>query len=218
MIEFTLSKLNLLIFVTAIAAIVIFFMNTVNSNLLTKQSFELTYRVGKQIKAGIDSKSYCSVKYIELPDKINTSGSTANPYNLNYVLNMSDFEIPDGNYQNKLVLSILNAKKDKIYAAYDIDYNGNLVFYNAEYDTGLYNFTSDNNHVNYDPLKSRSIDNRLVFIKKIKNGVAYYYIVPCAKKNGIPQCKNFICDTTSGLITTKDLECLKIVPDLCSSE
>jgi len=73
MFEFTLSKVNMLIFVTAIAVVVIFFMNTLNDNLKTRQSYETSYKIGKEIKSLFDSDSYCSIKFIDIPKTISTN-------------------------------------------------------------------------------------------------------------------------------------------------
>jgi len=222
MMEFTLSKFNMLIFVTAIVAIVLFFMTTVNDNLKNRQSFELVYRVDKEVKSGIDSRSYCSIKYIELPTRITTNESTSSTFNLNYVLNVSSYSmssIPDANYDNKLIFSIMDRKQSKIYAASDVDFNGILHLYNWEYNNGEYNFDEiiDSEgpiSTSYDPLRERSIDNSLVFIKKIKQGVPHYYLLPCATKYGIRQCQAFAC---SVLKESESVDCISIVPDLnCS--
>ncbi|MFH0905705.1 MAG: hypothetical protein V1824_00020 [archaeon] len=195
MMEFTLSKLNMLIFVTAIAAIVVFFSATVNSNLKTRQGFELAYKITQNIKSGLEANSYCSIKEIEIPNYLKTSASASNLYKINYILNFSEFTIPQNNnsqFEKKLVTAIFNTKRDKILAAYDVDYNGVFHFYSAEMDDqGGYNYTDSNNSVDYNPLKENSLDNKLFFIKKINNGINHYYIFPCAKKNGILQCKDY---------------------------
>lgn len=216
MFEFTLSKLNLLIFVTAIAAIMLFFLNTVNANLKTRQSFELTYKIGKELKSGIDGKSYCSIKYIKIPKTIKTNQGSSNIFNINYKFNIAqyDYENPNINssLNKKLIIAITDQKNKKIYAAYDIDFEGNFTFYESEYDldTGKYNFLEKKDDVGiYDPLKVKSIDTTLLFIKKINNGKLDYYIIPCEKKNSIYSCKDFVCNNDDGLfddITCKNVE------------
>ncbi len=218
MFEFTLSKLNLLIFVTAIAAIVLFFMNTVNSNLKTRQSFELVYKIGKEIKSGMDSESYCSVKYIDIPKQIKTKEGHSTAYNVNYVLNVAsyDFEDEEGYYDHKLVLAVMDRKETKIYAAYDVDYKGEINFYKAEHndtsgDEDYEKITSTDNYVVYDPLRERSNDTTLIFLKKTENQQNYFYLLPCSKKNGQYTCQKFICNSSD----FKSLSCKNI--QLCAT-
>lgn len=192
MIEFALSKLNLLIFVTAIAAIVVFFIGSVNSNMKIKQSYELLYKVGKELKIGIDSSSYCTVKFIDIPRKIYVNSGGSDAFSINYKLNVAMVKSPDGD-TGKIVLSVIDrkSKKPQIYAAYDIDYNGDVMFYDSNYSNGHYNFT-ETKTANFDPQKSNSIDNTILFVKKIESGKPKIYLIPCLLKNGIYQCKDFI--------------------------
>ena len=217
MIEFALSKLNLLIFVTAVAAIVVFFMGAVNSNMKIRQSYELVYKVGKELSAGIESNSYCTVKFITLPQKIYTNSGNSDAFTIKYKLNISSNVSPTqdpDSLEKKLVLAIIDRKTNnpKIYAAYDIDYEGEVRFYDANYDgdTGNYDFSEPQEIVNYDPLKTKSIDTTLLFIKEIKNGKSIIYLIPCVRRNDLYQCKGFL--ETSGL--KESVMCLDAIPDL----
>jgi hypothetical protein len=217
MMEFALSKLNLLIFVTAIAAIVLFFMNTVNSNFRTRQSYELTYKVGESIKSGIESNSYCNIKSIEIPTKIKiNSGSSYNHTN-KYILNISSFTSGD---QNKLIVSVLDSKKKNIFAAYDIDYNGTVNLYSWNYNNGIYKFenTDDSQlefkYLDFDTLRMNSIDNRIIVAKKIINNRAQIYIFACGYKNNIPGCASTNSNFLETLIKDEEISCFCRVPEL----
>jgi len=216
MIEFALSKLNLLIFVTAVAAIVVFFMGAVNSNMKIRQSYELVYRVGRELKIGIESNSYCTVKFIEIPKTIQTSSVGSDTFSIKYKLNVSVHNFTDqtiGSTKRKIVLAIIDRKqnKPKIYAAYDIDYEGNVELYESEYVDGQYDINlSDTNSVNFDPFKAYSIDRTILFIKKTENGIPKIYLIPCMKKNGIYQCSKFLNDNNF----PEEIICLDSVHDL----
>lgn len=215
MFEFALSKLNMLLFATAIAAIVLFFMNTVNSNLQTRQSYELAYNIGRDIKLITDSESYCSIKYIDIPTRIKSGQSSTNTFNKAYILNIMELEkdTSENNYNKKLVISILDQKKKKIYGAYDIDFNGNFLFYNAEspYEN-IDNWESEEDYGEYNTLRVKSNDSTLVLIKNRKEGEDNYYILPCAKQNGVLTCKNFVCNDN----LFEDVSCKSV--DLCINE
>ncbi|MDD3178308.1 MAG: hypothetical protein PHR26_02200 [Candidatus ainarchaeum sp.] len=215
MFEFALSKLNMLLFATAIAAIILFFMNTVNSNLQTRQSYELAYNIGRDIKLITDSESYCSIKYIDIPTRIKSGQSSTTTFNKAYVLNIMELEKenPENNYNKKLVISILNQKQDKIYGAYDIDFNGDFTFYNAEhpYDNSS-NWSSKQDYGIYDTLRVKSNDSTLILIKNKIEGQDNYYILPCAKQNGILTCKKIVCDDSM----FEDVSCKSV--DICINE
>ncbi len=218
MMEFALSKLNMLIFVTAIAAIVLFFMNTVSSNFRTRQSYELTYKVGESIKSGIESSSYCNVKYVSIPNKIKINSGDSYYNNSKYILNISNFSGDDG---NKLIISILDHKKKNIFAAYDIDYNGVVKFYDWKYNEdndGKYNFqeVSDGEYyyLDFDTLKKDSIDNRITIAKKVINTVPHIYIFSCGYKNNIPGCAQINSDFTDTLVDDQNISCMCAIPEL----
>ena len=218
MIEFALSKLNLLIFVTAVAAIVIFFMGAVNSNMKMRQSYELIYKIGKEMKVGIESNSYCTVKFIELPRKIYTNSGNSDVFSLPYKLNVSAYDVTGttvGDDSKKIVLAVIDRKayKPKIYSAYDIDYNGNVYFYESINcsQTGC-DFNLTQNSANYDPQKAYTIDNSILFVKKVENGKSNLFLIPCKKSNNLFSCKNFLQQGSNNL--SERLICLEIIPDL----
>ena len=212
MIEFALSKLNLLIFVTAIAAIVVFFIGSVNSNMKIKQSYELVYKVGKELKIGIDSSSYCTVKFIDIPRKIYVNSGGSDAFSINYKLNVAMVKSHDEG-TGKIVLSVIDRKpkKPQIYAAYDIDYNGEVEFYDSNFSNGSYQF-NETKTANFDPQKSNSIDNTILFVKKIESGKPKIYLIPCLLKNGIYQCRDFIKGTSD----LSSISCLQetAIPEL----
>lgn len=216
MIEFSLSKLNLLIFVTAIAAIVIFFIGTFNSSLKTRQSYELVYKVGKEIKTGIENESYCTVKFITIPQTIQTNSGTSDAFNMRYKLNVSSYSL--GGDTKKLVLTVMDRKeKPKIYAAYDIDYNGSIALYESE---GCPNFPdcaiekSNNYSVNFDPSRRDSINSQILFAKIISNGKPLVFLIPCLEKKGIYTCRKFLNEEDQGNSLKTLIPCLNIVHDL----
>lgn len=219
MIEFALSKLNMLIFVTAIAGIVVFFMSTVNSDMKMKQSSELAYKIGKEIKSGVESNSYCSVKIIDIPKKIYTNSANSSAFSINYKLNISVLEYTNvSDNKKKIILTILDkkTKKTKIYAAYDMDYFGEVIFYESNYEGGKYGFDKKTDSITFDPLKINSIDSKILFVKKIENGNPVILIIPCLKKNGRYQCSDFLeTPTKNDNLTLKDrFTCLTAVNDL----
>jgi len=216
MFEFVLSKLNMLLFATAIAAIVLFFMTSFNSNIQTRRSFELLYNYGNQLKSGIDSPSYCTIKYINLPAYIKTNDGSSIQYNANYLFNVNSYETnPETtNYNHKLVLTATDKRKKNIFAAYDVDFNGTMHFYTSKYPYDVKdNWKENDKNASYDPQQVRSNNHLFVFMKKINTNNINYYLVPCDKINGKYSCKDFVCNQSDDF---KDVDCKNT--QLCHTE
>ncbi len=196
MFEFTLSKVNMLIFVTAIAVVVIFFMNTLNDNLKTRQSYELAFKIGKEIKSVIDADSYCSIKFIDIPKSIRINQGTSSLYSINYVLGFQTYSLQDN---DSLIIYITDYRKDKILGAFNLDYEGKINFYESVYTGPNYVFyeSENENKVLFDPRKLNTNESRIMIIKNVKNQEVNYYLLPCEKRNNIDTCKNFVCDADS---------------------
>ena len=198
MFEFTLSKVNMLIFVTAIAVVVIFFMNTLNDNLKTRQSYELAFKIGKEIKSVVDADSYCSIKFLDVPKTIRISeGSSL--YTINYKLGLQTYQLQD---QKSLIVYILNNRETEILGAFNLDYQGDIIFYESNFDQGNYTFqtSADDDGIIYDPRKVNSNETKLMIIKHIINQEIKYYIIPCERRLGVYSCKNFVCENNPGYL------------------
>jgi len=188
-------------------------MNTVNNNLQTRQSYELAYKVGQQFETILNSKSYCSSKYINIPNNIQISAGKNSNTNLNYILRIYDFPSDAPEDKNKLVFTIMNKRNKEISAAYDVDYNGIVNFYEYDYNvTNDYQYTSTSqDYLDFIPTNKDSIDNKIIISKKIKNGKEYIYIFACDDYLNKPACHFFL---ENKLITDKNVTCLCIIPEI----
>ncbi len=206
MFEFTLSKVNMLIFVTAIAVVVIFFMNTLNDNLKTRQSYETAYKIGKEVKSLIDSESYCSVKFIDIPRTIKINEGSS----LGYKLGFQNYALYD---QNSLIVYITDIKEKKILGAYNLDYNGIIKYYTSEYDIAKYIFNPNNDDkIFFDPRKVNGNESKIMLIKNVKDDIKTYHVIPCEKKQSIYSCKLYVCGDGSNNLDISDIKCLQ---DFC---
>jgi hypothetical protein len=207
MFDFTLSKINMLIFVTAIAVVVIFFMNTLNDNLKTRQSYELAFKIGKEIKSVIDSDSYCSIKFIDIPKTIRVKEGS-NLSGIPYKLGFQSY----AQFDNKsLVIYLSDIKEENILGAYNLDYNGTINFYSSEYNNAEYDFENESsNEFIYYPRKESSNETKYLIIKQIIDNENSYNVIPCEKKYGKYSCKKHVCQDNE---TLKEISCLT---DFCS--
>ncbi len=213
MFEFTLSKVNMLIFVTAIAVVVIFFMNTLNDNLKTRQSYETAFKIGKEVKSLMDSDSYCSIKFIDIPKVISTNQGTLST-GITYKLGLQKYNI---GASNSIIIYITDSREREILGAYNLDYNGEIIFYKSEFNSQNYsfNFLSDTNAI-YEPRKVNSNETKLMFIKNINEGERHFYVFPCEKRNSIYTCKKYVCNEDGvGFQDREDISCLM---DFCRTQ
>ncbi len=215
MFEFTLSKINMLIFVTAIAVVVIFFMNTLNDNLKTRQSYETAFKIGKEIKSLIDSDSYCSVKFIDIPKtiKINEGSSlSGTPYKLG----LQSYQQLNN---QSLIIYLTDYRERNILGAYNLDYNGTIAFYSSTYANGNYSFSQENNQqIIYDPRKANSNETKFMFIKNVKDSQSYYYVLPCGRKNNLYTCREYVCNLDN--FNREEIKCLgeNITGSFCATQ
>lgn len=215
MFEFTLSKINMLIFVTAIAVIVIFFMNTLNDNLKNRQSYEIAFKIGKEIKSVIDSDSYCSIKFISIPKTIKISqGSSLS--GITYKFGLETFT----QFDNKsLVIYLTDHTEKKILGAYNIDYNGNFNFYSSAYNNNnnSYEYSQESSSkIIYQPRKVNSNETRFLIIKNIVSQEQTYRIIPCEKRLSIDSCKEYVCNEDNFNRTGANAE-YKCLQDYCAT-
>jgi hypothetical protein len=206
MFEFTLSKVNMLIFVTAIAVVVIFFMNTLNDNLKTRQSYETAFKIGKEVKSLMDSDSYCSVKFIDIPRVISTKQGTLST-GITYKLGLQEYDLLNS---KSIIIYITDSREREILGAYNLDYNGEINFYESEFNSPDYSFSelSDTNAI-YEPRKVNSNETKLMFIKNIKDGITKYYVFPCEKRFSLYTCREYVCNDFTD---RNDITCLE---DFC---
>ncbi len=208
MFDFALSKINMLIFVTAIAVVVIFFMNTLNDTLKTRQSYELAFKIGKEIKTVIDSDSYCSIKFIEVPKTIRIREGS-NLSGITYKLGFKSYRQFDN---QSLIIYLTDLKEKNILGAYNLDYNGTINFFSSEYNNTEYRFNDDGQEeIVYYPREENSNTTSLLILKNIKNNENNYFVIPCEKKYGEYSCKKYVCQGNDDI---KDFSCLT---DFCST-
>lgn len=192
MLDFILSKLNLLILVTAIFAIISFFALGLTEISKVKIASEEVSRVKEQSFALVSSPSYCFSGAYSLPDRLSIAGSS-----FYYVLGISKREITtkDGTV-NTLIFSIYpreEVKKrfqenstyvakaiaaDSFRTKADIRLYSEL-YHGSYYDGGIFNagdLGADDLWV--DPQAVVPV-NRVEFVKEIQGGKATLYVIAC---------------------------------------
>ncbi|HIH16753.1 MAG TPA: hypothetical protein HA252_05080 [Candidatus Diapherotrites archaeon] len=174
MLGFTLSKLNLLIFVTAIFAIVAFFSFVLVKIVTTNELNLLLDRVKVKSEALVNSPTYCDSTFYYFPAELRVSGDTffytvkisqqateVNGKNLNYLI-FSAFARRDKEFKNSLAANSLKTDAD-------------VVIFSSE---PLLRILGDEEGAVIDP-QARPPINAIAMVKEIVGGKATLYIVPC---------------------------------------
>ena len=188
MLGFILSKMNLLILVTAIFAIVGYFTLGLSDIAIVNESAELVGRLREKAFALTSSPNYCFSDRYTLQDDLRVAGST-----FYYVLKISKAQVQTDESDepvNILIFSIYPREEIKKFYS-DSDYvpkaiaaesfrtKSELHLYSKQYNGTTYNDpVIETDEFYADPQAIRK-GNGLEFIKEIHEGEAKFYVLLC---------------------------------------
>ncbi|MFH1752444.1 MAG: hypothetical protein ABH821_05925 [archaeon] len=206
MMGFVLSKINLLILVIALSALILYFMFSFNSLLFGIKSQELIAQVSRNASALVNSPTYCDSIKITLPQKIETIGfSGTGVYSFYYTLNMQVQSIDSSNPDkgNLLILAVVNKQKpEEFVAAESFLVKGDVKLYE-------YRETNEQTFVSLNP-SAATPQNALMLVKEISGGEATLYVVPCNQPSkGSDDCVNSV------LMSAGIFSCLSEINEQC---
>ncbi len=199
MLGFTLSKINLLIFVIAIFAIISYFFIGLSEVTVNRIAGEYLLVIKEDVRnILITAPSLCESKTYFLPPKISSSPSGSFSRHLYYKLFIATTEgRKEGS--TKLIFYITPRKEEeKAISATSFDVDAEIVLFqfedlvNAdECGSATYSEPScvsalptDNKKVFLDPQSAPSPINAFVLIKEVVIGKKYVYIIPCSTEIG----------------------------------
>ncbi|MDO8537666.1 MAG: hypothetical protein Q7S21_02170 [archaeon] len=199
MLGFTLSKLNLLIFVIAVFSIVSYFLVAFENNATTKIALDLVKLQSSDAYSIITSDSLCDSKETLLPNSLSPDASArSNSY---YVLKISKTETIETleeltQTKTKIVFAVAKRKtQNELVSASSINVSGKVYLFN--YQTGgvprmvLVDETDEqNNSAIFDP-QAEIRSNKIVLIKEVIAGENHTYFIPCSTENDSDNCKYF---------------------------
>jgi len=197
MLGFILSKLNLLILVVAIAAIIVFFTAGLSDIIVGKSADLLLKRFAEKTSTVASSQSYCFSDSFYLPKSLNVGGEE-----VNYVITADVQKIPiDPNDPSKtmnVVIFSLYQRRDFVkhysdpahvpsaISAFSVRTNANIYMFNPTY-TGTY--TDDpiimkspgNSEGDFviDTEAANNARNTVIFLKQKIRGQDYFYLFAC---------------------------------------
>ena len=185
MLGFTLSKLNLLILVTAMFAIISFFLFSLTDIVVSDLAQQMVNDYSETVFGLVSGELLCRKSTATVPQSIEYFGGLMPSQRFYYVMYLKryppDFE-PDK--LNMLIFQVASRKeRDKIIATSSIDLNARIYLYewNTETDT-----ITEQSIITIDP-ESPGIatKNSMVFIKEVYKGQSYLHVIACSSSAAI---------------------------------
>ncbi len=203
MLDFILSKLNMLILVTALFAIGTYFAFYLGQSLEQQQSNTVLSRVIEDVFGVVGSSSICHQVNLTLPPFINTLGRTDTGNKLYYLFRVQRLENVEavdvsGRPVNSVIFSIRDKKDGTILAAQSINTIANIMLF--EWDSEATGSdpvsiaspqTDGSVFVEMNP-QAVSPENAVMIVKEVYNGQPTLFIIPCSTY------VRFQCETNLG--------------------
>ncbi len=181
MLGFTLSKINLLIFVVAVFSIVLFFIYGFSGILIENIATDYIRIHAQDAFTLIGSPSLCAAQVHYLKDSIE-SGSGNTGKGLYYVMEIKKATGKEG--LNKLIFAIAPRKTpDQYIAAASFDTDAELRFFDFEELTSGGSISVNETGTILDPQAAQP-SNAYVILKEVNLGETTVYVIPCSNRQG----------------------------------
>ncbi len=189
MLGFTLSKLNLLILVTALFAIISFFLFSLSHIVVSDLAQQMVNDYAGTVDGLVRGELLCRKSSVTVPESIEYFGGLAPSQRFYYVMYVKRYP-PEGAEEGKLntlIFQIANRKeRGKIIATSSIDVNAEILLYEWNSKEDLLAYESE---LVIDPMSSglsvTSTKNSFVLIKEVYMGRSYLHIIGCSSGAGI---------------------------------
>ena len=178
LLAFILSKMNLLILVTALAAIIVYFMFGLTDIVVSNSAQQIVNAKAEQALGIANSNKQCFSTQINMPYSIKYFGSSREYF---YAMKISRIpEITKEGENNTLIFAIANRQHmDKIIAAKSIDTDAEIVLFGIPdpetFELALQPSTS----IVIDPQAVTPITS-FVLVKETYSGENYLYAIACS--------------------------------------
>lgn len=170
MIEFTLSKINLLILVVALFSIISFFSLNVGKIFLVNEVKQEMDKYALTLNSMLVAPTTCDSKPFSIPPKFQSFGN-----NIYYHMKISSLADNSG---SRLIFAVSDIRTpDKILAASSLSTEAKVII--LENESGSFEVLPNNEFLELDP---QDVPPRNAFyaVKSVKSGVPTLYIFPCS--------------------------------------
>lgn len=185
MLGFILSKLNLLILVTALFAIISFFMFALVQLMVAGLAQGIATNTSETVFGTVYGEMLCRKSSATFPESIEYFGGLMPTSKFYYTMRMKRYpDIPVEGKLNTLIFQVLSRKeKEKIIASTSIDVNAKIFLYDWDPKTDI---MSETGEFEIDPESAGiATKNSIVLIKEIYEGESYLHIIACSSSAGL---------------------------------
>jgi len=193
---FTLSKINLLILVTATFAIVAYFMFGLMDVVISEAAQQTIDAYAEKAANVVTSESLCFKTQATIPRHISYFGGMQPAKRFFYVMHISRYpETYSEEHLSSLIFAISDRKdQTKIRAASKIDVNAEIIFYDWDSETGIVD--GDAESITLDPQSISPYKDSFMVIKEVVAGKNYLHIIACSSGGMCP----VNCDEASEIL------------------
>jgi len=188
MLAFTLSKMNLLILVTALFAIIAFFLFGLTDIVVAELAQQMVNDYSKTASGLVSGQVLCRKSTTTVPEAIQYFGGLMPGMRFYYVMHVKRFpETPEEGELTSLIFQIASRKeRDKIIATSSIDVNAKILLYDWDPETDIF---LEKPAITLDPASAGvETKNSMVLVKELYNGQRYLHVIACASSSAI--CEN----------------------------
>lgn len=199
MLGFTLSKINLLILVTATFAIVAYFMFGLMDVVISEAAQQTIDAYAEKAANVVTSESLCFKTQATIPSHISYFGGMQPAKRFFYVMHISRYpETHTEDYLSSLIFAISDRKDPtKIRAASKIDVNAEIIFY--DWDPTTINIIDNSvSTITLDPQSISPQKDSFMVVKEVLAGKNYLHIIACSSGGMCPA----NCDKSSEILQT----------------
>jgi hypothetical protein len=194
---FTLSKINLLILVTATFAIVAYFMFGLMDVVISEAAQQTIDAYAEKAANVVTSESLCFKTQATIPRHISYFGGLQASKRFFYVMHISRYpETHNEDHLSSLIFAISDRKdQEKIRAASKIDVNAEIIFYDWN-PTTINIIDNSVSTITLDPQSISPQKDSFMVIKEVVAGKNYLHIIACSSDGMCPA----NCDLSSEIL------------------
>lgn len=185
MMGFTLSKLNLLILVTALFAIISFFLFSLTDLVVSDLAQQMAKDQSETVFGLATGDFLCETSTVTLPESIQYFGGLMPSQRFYYVMHVKRYpEEPEPDSLNTLIFQIASRKDpDKIIATSSIDINARIYLYDWDPETDI---MEEKSAMTIDPESAGvATKNSMSLVKEVYQGQEYLHMIACSSSSGL---------------------------------
>ncbi len=192
MLGFTLSKLNLLILVTAIFTIIAFFLFSLTDIVISDLAQQHVKDYSETVFGLVSGEMLCRKTTVTIPESIEYFGGLAPSKRLYYVMHLKRYpNHPKEGQLTTLIFQIASRKDpDRVIATSSIDINAKIFLYDWDPELNLF---TEGRSLTLDPESTgdQGAKNSMVLVKEVFGGESYLHVIACSSSAAM-------CETNLG--------------------